>query len=426
MRNNVYFCALKPRNIMFEYHTMCLDSGLRIVHQHNASHVGYCGFVVDCGTRTESSPQDYGIAHFIEHIIFKGTRTRDAWHINQRMESVGGELNAYTTKEDTTFYSTFLAHDFDRACELLCDLMCNATAPQHELEKEQEVVIEEIDSYRDTPSELIYDEFENRLFAGQPLGHNTLGSAETVHGFDSRRCLDFIARNYRPDRMVFFSYGPMEWNKVCNAVKKYYRCAAQSSEEREPSAAANAVVFPSQPQVVNMGLHQSHCIVGARAYPIGHPRRTALALLNNMLGGPGMNSRLNQQLREKRGLVYTVESTVVPFTDDGYFSVYFGCDHADRDRCVRLCKNELRKFIDRKLTPRQLAAAQKQLKGQLALSTANLENNALMLGKNIMRRGCLEGLDETCARIDAVTPEQIQQVASELFAEGHLLTVVLE
>ena len=420
---------------MFEYQTMLLDSGLRIVHQHNDSHVGYCGFVVDCGTRSESCPAEFGMAHFIEHILFKGTHSRDAWHINQRMESVGGELNAFTTKEDTTFYSSFLAQDFDRACELLCDLLCHATAPQHELEKEQDVVVEEIDSYRDTPSELIYDEFENRLFANHPLGHNTLGSADTVRSFDSRRCLDFLSRNYSPERMVFFAYGPMRWSHVVKAVSKWF--------DKQPVGIPSGIYRNGVPvvplnignpdadnagclHVVKADCHQSHVIIGARTYPIGHKNATALALINNLLGGPGMNSRLNQQLREKRGLVYTVESNVSAFTDTGYFSIYFGCDHADRDRCVRICKRELKRLIDIRLTPRQVQAAQKQLKGQLALSTANLENNALALGKNILRKGRLESLEETCSRIDSVTPEQIQQVASVLFDESHLMTVVLE
>lgn len=402
--------------------------------QYNQSHVGYCGFTIDCGTRTECCPEEYGMAHFIEHILFKGTRTRDAWHINQRMESVGGELNAFTTKEDTTFYSSFLAKDFSRACELLCDLVNNAAVPQHELTKEQEVVIEEIGSYRDTPSELIYDEFENRLFDQTPLGHNILGSAETVHGFDSRRCLDFIARNYTPDKMVFFAYGPMKWDQVLRTVSRYFEAYAKARKTAQSEFAQSAgdeIIEPmergadaSEPESDN-NYHQSHVIVGARTYPIGHKNAAALALMNNMLGGPGMNSRLNQQLREKRGLVYTVESNITTFTDTGYFSIYFGCDHSDRDRCVRLCKQELQRFITTPLTPRQLSAAKKQFKGQMALSTANLESNALALGKNMLRRGRIDSLEETCARIDAVTAEQIQEVASELFAESHIVVVEL-
>ena len=401
---------------MLQYNTTTLPSGLRIVHRYNNQHVGYCGIMVDCGTRNEYDPADYGLAHFIEHILFKGTEKRDAWHINQRIESVGGELNAFTTKEDTTFYSTFLAKDFARACELLCDLLCHPAAPQHELEKEQEVVIEEIESYRDNPAELIYDVFENRLYAGSALGHNILGSEATVRQFDHDRCMEFIGRNYTPDHMVFFAYGPMQWDTVVRTVQKYYDL--QPSATIEPAAQAPVTFEPELLEAESQ--HQSHCILGCRTYPIGHPDTAALALLNNLLGGPGMNSRLNQQLREKRGLVYTVESNLTHYTDGGYFSIYFGCDQQDTDRCLRLCRNELRRIVETPLSPRQLQAAQQQYKGQLGISTANLENNALALAKTLMRRGHIESLEETCARIDAVTSEQICRVAHELFAEEKL------
>lgn len=414
---------------MFEYHTMTLPSGLRIVHQQVETKVGYCGIMVNCGTRNELNPSQYGIAHFIEHILFKGTKTRDAWHINQRMESVGGELNAYTTKEDTTFYSVFLSSDFPRACELVCDLLCHPTAPQQELKKEQEVVVEEIESYRDNPAELIYDLFENRLFAGSSLGHNVLGSEDTVRSFDHDTCMDFIRCNYTPDRMVFFAYGPMKWEQVQKLVTRYFDATAPLypphrgmilSQSNQPTADASM-----GGQGEGLSRHQSHCMLGCRTYPIGHPNAAALALINNILGGPCMNSRLNQQLREKRGLVYTVESNLTTFTDTGYFSIYFGCDHQDRDYCMRLCHKELQRMAEKQLTPRQLEAAKKQLKGQLGIGTANLENNALSLAKQIMRRGVVESLEETCARIDAVSAEQIQSVASQLFTPDRLVTVVL-
>lgn len=418
---------------MLEYQTFTLPSGLRVVYQQTAGDVAYCGFMVDCGTRHETSAEQFGLAHFIEHILFKGTRTRDAWHINQRMESVGGELNAFTTKEDTTFYSAFLANDFPRACELLCDLICHPTAPQHELEKEREVVIEEIESYRDNPAELIYDLFEDRLFAATPLGHNILGSEATVSRFDHDRCLDFIARNYQPERMVFFAYGPMSWPVVLRTIGRCFDAGAFAAggalaeKKTLPVVADVPQPSPEAPVPAADGpLHQSHCVLGCRSYAIGHPDAAALALINNILGGPGMNSRLNQQLREKRGLVYTVESSVTSFTDTGYFSIYFGCDHADRNRCLRLCRRELQRLVERPLTARQLQAAQKQFRGQLGIATANLENNALALAKNLLRRGRIETLAETCARIDAVTAPQVQRVAAELFAEERLVTVVLE
>lgn len=378
--------------------------------------------MVDCGTRHEAGPAEFGMAHFVEHILFKGTSSRDSWHINNRMESVGGELNAFTTKEDTTFYSVFQPKDFDRACQLLCDLLCNATAPQHELEKEQEVVIEEIESYRDTPSELIYDEFENQLFAGCDLGHNILGSAETVRSFDSRMCLDFMARNYTPERMIFFSYGPTPWKQVMRQVEKHFQPTRQSSGAELPDAPSLTKNDEPLPQ----NLHQAHCVIGCTTFPIGHPNAAALALLNNILGGPGMNSRLNLELRERRGLVYTVESNLTYYTDTGYFSIYFGADHADHERCLHLCMSQLQKLRDNELTTRQLQAAQKQLKGQLAIATANLENNAIAVAKNMLRLGRVESLEQTYQRIDAVTTRQMAEVAHQLFDPQRLKTVILK
>lgn len=422
-----------PRNsriIMFDYHTLQLANGMRLVHCCAPTQVAYCGIMVNCGTRNELSPEFYGIAHFIEHILFKGTRKRDSWHINNRMESVGGELNAFTTKEDTTFYSVFLPQDFGRAVELLFDLLFDATAPQHELEKEQEVVIEEIESYRDNPSELIYDLFEEQLFAGTALGHNILGTAETVRRFDSRMCLDFLAANYTPDRMVFFSYGPMKWDAVVRQVEKYQpgEIAARNREVLPMEAAAvrkSAAVTP-QEATENGHFAQSHVILGGPTYPIGHPNAAALALLNNLLGGPGMNSRLNLQLRERNGLVYTVESNLTSYTDTGYFSIYYGCDHDEERRCERLCRRELQRLLAKPLSDRQLQAAKKQLKGQMGIATANLENSAISLAKNIMRRGRIESLEEVCQRIDDVTSQQMQAVAEELFDDSRLLTVVLK
>lgn len=419
---------------MFECQTTTLSNGLRIVHCPASNHVSYCGFMIDCGTRHETTPEHYGMAHFVEHILFKGTTKRDSWHINNRMESVGGELNAFTTKEDTTFYSVFQSKDFDRACELLCDLICHATAPQHELEKEKEVVIEEIESYHDNPSELIYDVFENKLFAETDLGHNILGSVETVRTFNHSRCLQFIEQNYTPDRMVFFSYGPTPWGKVIRAIEKYYEPRVNTisplfgnSSIREINPSNSRIIEETKTPSLEVPntYHQSHVILGAPSYPIGHPHAAALHLANNLLGGPGMNSRLNLELREKRGLVYTVESSITKYTDGGYFSIYFGCDHADEELCLKLCKKQLQILREQPLTERQLAAAKKQMKGQLCIGTANLENNAISLAKNLLRLGKVESLEETCARLDAVSSNEIQEVANEIFAPQKLTTTIL-
>lgn len=413
------------------YEYIILPSGLRVVHRLSESPVSYCGFVVDCGTRDEADPAEYGMAHFCEHILFKGTSHRDSWHINQRIESVGGELNAFTTKEDTTFYSVFLGRDFNRACELLCDLVCHPTAPQHELEKEQEVVVDEIMSYQDTPSELVFDELENRLFQHNLLGHNILGSEETVRSFDSTRCRAFLSQHYRPERMVFFHVGSTPFAKVVKALERWYELqssvpAGQGLWHREMSPDMGDNPFRGLTLSLQHETHQSHVAIGFQSLPIGDPSLLPLHLLNNILGGPFMNSRLNQELREKRGLVYTVESNVTSFTDTGYMSIYFGCDHYDVERCTKLVWRQLEHILSQPLTSRQLEAAKKQYKGQLGVSTASLENTAISLGKNLLRRGFSKSLEELCAEIDQITAADLQAVAQQILQPQQAVTVMIQ
>jgi len=426
-----------------QYQTVTLDNGLRIVHRPTDTPVMYCGFMVDCGTRNEDSPEVYGMAHFVEHILFKGTKTRDSWHINNRMESVGGELNAFTTKEETTFYAIGLNKDFSRACDLLCDLICNPTAPQHELEMEREVVIDEIMSYRDTPSELIFDEFENRLFGSSSsdtswhaLGHNILGNEETVRTFNHEKSIQFIDENYTPDRLIFFHQGASSFDKVVKMVEKYFQCARISKsteiqgtndyENLYRSSLLENNTPQQQPLIINQATHQSHVLLGAPSYPIGHQNAAALALLNNILGGPGMNSRLGLELREHRGLVYTVESSITNYTDAGYIGIYFGCDHEDVNRCLRLCHKQLERFQNELLSTRQICNAQKQFCGQLGVAMANMESNAIALAKNLLRLGRVETLEQTCNRINSVTPELINKVANEVFNKNLLKTVIIQ
>ncbi len=411
------------------YQTLTTDAGLRIVYRHTDTPVSYCGFMFDCGTRHESGPAQFGMAHFIEHILFKGTQKRDSWHINNRMESVGGELNAFTTKEETTFYSVFLDRDYERAIELLCDLVCHPTAPEKELIKEQEVVIDEIMSYRDTPSELIYDEFENKLFAGNTLGHNILGSEDTVRSFHSEACLQFIRQHYTTPRTLFFYQGRIPFDKIIKTIEKWYEPRNEQdvlikNEKIEKKVTINEDMVTEEDAEPKH--NQAHVILGARSYHIGHPNSAALALLNNILGGPGMNSKLNLALREQRGLVYTVESNINNYTDAGYFSIYFGCDHQDVNRCLKLCHAQLDHFRNVKMTTTQLVAAQRQLRGQLGVSLANMENNAIALAKNMLRLGYVESLEETCARIDAVTPDLMQEVANQVFDKSNLRTTIIQ
>lgn len=414
--------------------TLTLPCGLRVVYRYQESPVSYCGFMMNCGTRNEIIPSRFGLAHFIEHILFKGTSHRDSWHINNRMESVGGELNAFTTKEETTFYSVFLNQHYERAIELLCDLVCNPTAPERELLKEQEVVIDEIMSYRDTPSELIFDEFENRLFAGHPLGHNILGSEDTVRTFHSEECLQFIQENYTPQNAIFFFQGKEDFERVVRKLEKWYRPAQQVGEDDKKTDSEPAPLAELDgdeggihaPFLLSEGHHQSHVLLGATTYPIGHPDAAALALINNILGGPGMNSRLNLSLRERRGLVYNVESNLTNYTDAGYFSIYFGCDHDDVRRCLRLCQQEIEHLGNTPLSLTQLTAAKRQLCGQHGVASANLENSAIMLAKNLLRLGRIETSEDTYQRINAVTPEQIMRIVNTLFGTDHLKAIIIQ
>ncbi len=420
-----------------DYLTTTLANGLRIVHRYTESPVSYCGFMIDAGTRDENVPDRFGMAHFIEHILFKGTQRRNAWHISNRMEAVGGELNAFTTKEDTTIYSVFLQPDFDRACELLCDLVCHPLAPISELKREQEVVVEEINAYRDNPPELIYDEFEDRIFAGHPLGHNILGTEESVRAFDTSSCLQFIAEHYLPSRMVFFSCGRTPWKHVVRMVEKYF----DRAEEGTMGNRSSHILLPwalrgeslimgtgekDHTSIIEKETHQAHVMLGAISYPIGSPKAAALALLNNILGGPCMNSRLNQELREHRGLVYTVESTLTNYTDTGLFNIYFGCDHQDVDRCLGIVRTQLHHMREKLLSSSRLRAAQKQFKGQLGVGSSNQENAAINLGKSMLRFGRCESLEETYARIDAITPSLARDVANEVFDEEGLYCVIIK
>lgn len=410
-----------------EYQIETLANGLRIIHRTVQSPVMYCGFMVDCGTRDEFDPSDNtmplrGMAHFVEHILFKGTSNHSSQYINKCMESVGGELNAFTTKEETTFYAIGQTKDFGRACQLLCDMILNATAPEKELLKEQEVVIEEIMSYRDTPSELIYDEFENELFAGHPLGHNILGDEESVRSFHNEECIRFIREHYVPSRMVFFHQGQTPFALVVKALLKYYQPSASGNTTEVNTSLPTFKPSSSIPQSLHttrLDRGQCHIIVGTRSFPIGDERAATLALINNVLAGPGMSSRLVQELRERRGLVYAIEGSVTPYTDTGYWCTYFGCEHDDADRCLRLIHHQMERFCNDGLSDSQLRAAQRQLCGSICIAAENIENRAIAMAKNLLRQDRVESIQETCQRVNNVTRQQVLDVAQMLFTSEH-------
>lgn len=409
-----------PLQTMEKYDTYTLANGLRIVCLPTDSSVSYCGFAVNTGTRDER-PDEAGIAHFTEHMIFKGTRHRKSWHILNRMENVGGELNAYTAKEETLIYSVFMKEHLERAVELLSDLVRNSIFPKNEIDREVEVIIDEINSYRDNPAELIYDEFEDLLFSGHPLGHNILGDEKTLSGFNSEVGRDFLLRNYHPGNMVFFYMGSSPVKKVISFVEKYMGDAVAISSIQERTAPGEYIPFL---HTEGKETFQAHALIGTRAFDMFDKRRTALYLLNNLLGGPGMNSRLNVSLREKRGYVYTVESSLTSFTDTGVFTIYFGTDPKNIDCCLKLVYKELKRLRDVSLTTSQLSLAKKQLCGQLGVGTDNKESMALGLGKSFLHFNRYDTLSEFYHRIEEVTSRDLLEVANEIFDEKRLSTLI--
>lgn len=403
-----------------EYQSYTLPNGLRIIHLPTAGNVSYCGFFVNAGTRDETSGQ-FGMAHFTEHMLFKGTAKRRAHHIINRMENVGGELNAYTNKEETVIYTIFLEEHMERAVELLSDLVFNSQFPQHEIEKERDVVIDEIHSYDDSPSELIYDDFENLIFAGSQLGHNILGSADSLGAFDSDSVKRFVKGHYLPLNMVFFSMGRTPVKKIIRLCEKYIVAWPQS-----PVCLQRIVpcYVPALHKVEDKDTSQVHALVGGRSYTIFDKRYKTLLLLNNILGGPGMNSRLNVSLREKYGFVYNVESSVTGYTDTGMTSIYFGCDKSNLKACLNLTNKELRRLKDTILSGSQLAAAKKQFIGQIGVSADNRENMALSLGKSFFHFDSCDSLSQTMAKIDKISASDILEVANEIFDEKNLSSLI--
>ena len=421
-----------------KYNTYTLDNGLRIIHLPSDSKVVYCGYQINAGTRNEE-PGEEGLAHFCEHVTFKGTERRKAWHILNCLESVGGDLNAYTNKEGTVYYSAILKEHIARAVDLLTDIVFHSVYPQAEIDKEVEVICDEIESYNDSPAELIYDEFENIIFKGSPLGHNILGTAEQVRSFKTEDALRFTRKLYRPDNAIFFAYGDIDFKKLVRLLKKSFLSEerrVKSEKFNSPEAQAQFNIqhstfntqhsFEGQTIVMQKNTHQAHVMIGTRAYDVNDSRRMPLYLLNNMLGGPGMNAKLNLALREHNGLVYTVESTMVAYGETGVWSIYFGCDEHDVKRCLRLVRKELDKFMQKPLSEAQLKAAKKQIKGQVGVACDNRENFALDFGKSFLHYGWEKNVDRLYEQVDEITAEQIQAVAQELFDKDRLTTLIFK
>ena len=396
--------------------SLTLDNGLRVVYAPSPTNTVYLGLALDAGTRDETD-EESGMAHFAEHLSFKGTDRRTSRQIITYMESVGGDLNAFTGKEETVYYCTCQKEHFSRAMDLLFDVAFHSKYPQEEMDKEVEVVIDEIESYNDSPSELIYDDFEAMLFHGHPLGRSILGNAERLRAYKTEDVQNYTSRLYVPSNAVLFVYGNVSEKEILRRIPDDVL-----SEAGQRIVTDETILRPYAPQskVIEKDTHQAHIMMGARAFGGTHPKHLALFLANNILGGPGLSSRLNLALREKRGLVYTVESTLTTYTDTGVWAIYFGCDHHDAEKCKRIVKRELQRLCDAPLSEKALNAAKRQIIGQIALSYDNFESVAIGMGKRMLHYGRTQTKEQFIARIQALTAEQVWDAAKEIFNPENL------
>jgi predicted Zn-dependent peptidase len=400
------------------FHT--LNNGIRLVHHRIPGIVAHCGIIINTGSRDETD-KEHGIAHFIEHMLFKGTSKRKAYHILSRLEDVGGELNAYTTKEETAVHASFMMEHYERAIEIISDITFNSIFPSKEIEKEKEVVIEEINSYKDNPAEQIFDDFEEQIFLNQPIGRNILGTFKTVRSFSQTSINNFISNNYNTGEMVFCSVGNIPDEKI---VKLFIRHFSEIPEKILSPKPIEAWEYKPSSVTRNLETHQNHCIIGNVAYDLKDKRRLGMFLLNNILGGQGLNSRLNLSLREKHGFAYNVESSYNPYYDTGVFSIYFGTDSHNLEKSIAIADSELNKLCTVKLGTIQLGKAKNQIKGYLARGYEHHENLMLSIGKSLLVFNKIDSIENVCEKIDKVTSSEIIETANEIFDKKKLSTLI--
>ncbi len=388
-----------------------LKNNIRIVHHETNGSVAHCGVVINAGSRDEL-PDENGLAHFIEHIIFKGTKNRKAYHILSRLENVGGDLNAYTAKEETFIYASFINQHYERSLELFSDILFNSTFPEKEIQKEKDVVLDEINSYKDSPSELIFDEFEEVLFKGHPIGGSILGSPEAVKGFNKEVIVRFIQRNYLTDSFVIASVGNIRLEKLVALAERYFGNIPSVSSEGQRKIFQT--YLPENKTELKSNF-QVHCVLGNLAYSLKDEKRTAMALLNNILGGPGMNSRLNLSIRERYGYCYNIESHFQPYSDTGYFNIYLGTDNGYLEKSIQLIYKELKSLREKPLGTLQLHRAKQQIIGQLAISLESRLNEMISIGKSHLFFDEVDTFDAIQKKIDRITASGLREVANEIF-----------
>jgi predicted Zn-dependent peptidase len=397
-----------------------LDNGIRLVHLRIPGLVAHCGLIINAGSRDETLPE-HGIAHFIEHMLFKGTKKRKAYHILSRLEDVGGELNAYTTKEETAIHASFLKEDYARAIELISDITFNSVFPEKEIEKEKDVVIEEINSYLDNPSELIFDDFEELIFSNQPIGRNILGTPDSVKSLSQRKIRDFISNNYNSSQMVFCSVGNITDEKILKLFQTHFSNIATGKSNNRINKPWK---YNPASVIKKMDTYQNHCIMGNLAYDLKDKRRMGMFLLNNILGGQGLNSRLNLSLREKHGFAYNVESSYNPYYDTGIFSIYFGTDNQYLEKSISIALTELKTLRTTKLGTIQLSKAKNQIKGYLVRGYENHESLMLSLGKSLLFFNKIESIEDLCRKLDAVTASELLETANDIFEPSKISTLI--
>ena len=422
---------------MYETFYHNLPSGLHIVHRKTTSPVVYVGIMVGAGTRHEL-PNENGMAHYIEHCVFKGTEHYTARQIINHIEGIGGEINAYTTKEETTLYAATLRQHFRTTLHLLADMVLRPTFHKKETNKELTVILDEIESYNDSPSELIYDDFENMIFEGSSLAMPILGTKRTLRRISKSPdiALNWMKTHYRPERMVLFVLGNISTQQVISAAEKELLAHSPQGVQYSLTTPAENLHSISLPFREGTGVgfsrtfrrhtHQTHIMLGSHAYPIGHPKQLTMYLLNNILGGGSMSSRLYLSLREKHGLVYNIDSQAVPLSDTGYWNIYLACEPQHKEQCLELCHKELKQLRDTTLTSAQLQRALRQLEGQMAISAENQENNALAMAKQMLYHHHAPAWQETFAKVQQITPIQLQDVANEVFDPEKIYTLLYD
>ena len=407
------------------YHN--LPNGLQIVHRKTTSPVVYVGIMVGAGTRHEL-PNENGMAHYIEHCVFKGTEHYTARQIINHIEGIGGEINAYTTKEETTFYAATLRNHFRTTLHLLAEMVLRPTFNKKETDKEVTVILDEIESYNDSPSELIYDDFENMIFEGSSLAMPILGTKKTLRRISKSPdiALNWMKTNYRPEHMVLFVLGNVTTQQVIAAAERELGEISTASIASATSTSSHTSASNATTRTYRRHTHQTHVMLGSHAYPIGHPKQLTMYLLNNILGGGSMSSRLYLSLREKHGLVYNIDSQAVPLSDTGYWNIYLACEPQHKEHCLELCHKELRNLRETTLTSVQLQRALRQLEGQMAISAENQENNALAMAKQMLYHHHAPAWQETFAKVQQITPAQLQEVANEVFDPEKIYTLLYD